>query len=98
MTEKFKKREYILIVVFFVIPVISFTWVTLDDKVLQTMIDNHYTKPMFGFVTAWFWFGLTSIAMMIDKIYEKMKEKRMKVEINDPSLAFGFYLFDKKRV
>ena len=97
MSEKLTKRDLILFGMMFFAPFLSFIICVWDDSVLESMMNEPWMKAIAGFCASIFWMGVWTFALVIDKVLKNMEEKR-NVEFDDPSMAYGQYLFDKKKV
>ena len=95
--KKWTRRDKVLCAFILIAPFLSFMYCVSFDSILENMIGNPWLKIYVGFANVVLWMGIVVVGRSIDKLWSRMEERK-KMEINDPSLAFGFYLFDKKRV
>ena len=98
MAEKLSKRDFVMFALFVTAPFIAFNMMTWNGALVE-MLENPVSRLYYGFGASIVWVVIWAIALGIDHVWKKRIERKEAedMEIDDPSLAFGYYLFDKEK-
>ncbi len=88
-----EKRDLVLFGVMFIAPMFGFI---LTHRLFDLDWNDNLNLIMGGIYCGVTWLGIWAIALIIDRYLKEREERKKETEINDPSLAFGHYLFNKK--
>ena len=98
MSEKLTKRDVLLFGMMFFAPFLGFIACVWDDSTLIQMMDEPWLKVLSGIGVSLIWLGVWIVALLMDSLLKNMEKRKENVEFDDPSMAYGQYLFDKKKV
>ena len=92
------KRDLFLFVMMFLAPFLSFGILT-NPTALNDMLDEPINRVYYGLAASVIWLVIWAIALGIDNILKRKADKKENedIEIDDPSLAYASYLFDKEK-
>lgn len=96
MSKKLTKKDIMVFIMLLFAPFIGFQIVVMDTGVLNQMIEATWTKVIGGFLVSVYTLLIWFLVAALDKYLTKTAVREHPVELDDPTLAFGQYLFDKK--